>query len=634
MRQNTTDRYTLINGDCVEAVSQMPDNSVHFEIFSPPFANLYIYSDDLRDMGNCKNEEEFFEQFDFLIPELYRVLMNGRLCAVHCKQLARYKTTHGAAGWYDFRGDVIRHFEKAGFVYHSEVVIWTDPVLEMQKTKTQRLLYCQLQRDASHTGIGMPEYLLLFRKWEGDGKTDEPIRHYKSQKEAEAAGADESQVMDLEVWQKYASPVWFDIRRTDVLNANGARTAEDEKHICLAEGTLVLTKRGYVPIETVVPYDDEVLTNSGEWHGVVAKAKTRENASVVQVVAQGVPNLVVTPDHKIMAKRGGGRNAKDNLSRLQSEWTEAKDIEGCYVKSVVPPEMRSDIPSKEWWIIGRWLADGHIDARGHQFILSVGKNKWEDFKNVASGYIGHVADKEDCNCYQVGLVNLSEKTRAVLRACGKGAKNKVMPVECISLNGELSESLYHGYMSGDGHYMANGKETACSVSRALMLGMAIVAQKVKGKVPSVYAGRRERDSEIQGRLVHCNAEWNMVVSPHYSFSAIEEDGAWKKVKRVDECGTADVWSIEVEGDHSFMAEGCVVKNCPLQLTVIRRAVQLWTNPNDIVLTPFLGIGSEAYVALEEGRRAIGVELKPSYYDQAVRNCEDVCDTAQMNLFED
>jgi DNA modification methylase len=227
-----TDRYALYNGDCVEVTAQMPSDSVDFEIFSPPFANLYIYSDDLRDMGNCKNEDEFFKSFDYLIPDLYRVLKNGRLCAVHCKQLARYKTSHGAAGWYDFRGDIIRHFEKAGFVYHSEVVIWTDPVLEMQKTKTQRLLYCQLQRDASHTGIGMPEYLVLFRKWGGEGKADEPIRHYKSDEDAKAKGGEASQVMDLEVWQKYASPVWFDIRRTDVLNVSGSRSEDDEKHIC------------------------------------------------------------------------------------------------------------------------------------------------------------------------------------------------------------------------------------------------------------------------------------------------------------------------------------------------------------------------------------------------------------------
>lgn len=232
MKNVTTEKFALYNGDCVELTTQMPNNSVHFEIFSPPFANLYIYSDDLRDMGNCNNEEDFFEQFDYLIPQLYRILMNGRLCAVHCKQIPRYKNSHGAAGWYDFRGDIIRHFEKFGFQYHSEVCIWTDPVLEMQKTKTQRLLYAQLQRDASLSGIGIPEYLCLFRKWEDEGKNPEPIRHYKSIEAATKDGGNEEQVFPLEMWQKYASPVWFDIRRTDVLNVKTAKDDKDEKHLC------------------------------------------------------------------------------------------------------------------------------------------------------------------------------------------------------------------------------------------------------------------------------------------------------------------------------------------------------------------------------------------------------------------
>lgn len=228
MNTKITDRYALYNGDCVEVARSLPDNSVGFSIFSPPFANLYIYSDDLRDMGNCKDSEEFFEQMDYLTPELYRIMQPGRLIAVHCKQLAKYKGKDGASGWADFRGDIIRHYEKHGFQYHSEVVIWTDPVLEMQKTKTQRLLYCQLQRDASLTGIGMPEYLCVFRKWGGDETLHEPIRHYKTGGE----GIDDSQVIDLPLWQRYASPVWFDIRRTDVLNAKVARNDRDEKHIC------------------------------------------------------------------------------------------------------------------------------------------------------------------------------------------------------------------------------------------------------------------------------------------------------------------------------------------------------------------------------------------------------------------
>lgn len=231
IKNHTTDRMTLYNGDCVEVTRQLPDEFAHFQIFSPPFANLYIYSDDLRDMGNCKNMDEFFEQFDYLIPELYRTLKTGRLCAVHCKQIVKYAGRDGVAGWTDFRGEIIRHFEKFGYVYHSEVVIWTDPVLEMQKTKTQRLLYCQLQRDASHTGIGMPEYLVIFRKW-GDKELEEPIKHYKTNELAKEDDAFEEQVVDLDTWQRYASPVWFDIPRTAVLNCKAARDSEDEKHIC------------------------------------------------------------------------------------------------------------------------------------------------------------------------------------------------------------------------------------------------------------------------------------------------------------------------------------------------------------------------------------------------------------------
>lgn len=229
-----TDRYALINGDCVEYLRQMPSNSVDMSVFSPPFANLYIYSDDLRDMGNTRDEGEFFEQMGFMTRELYRVMRPGRIVAVYCKQLARYKGTHGAAGWHDFRGDIIRHFESFGFQYHSEVVIWTDPVLEMQKTKTQRLLYCNLRKDASVTGIGMPEYLCVFRKTPRDGDEGdlEPIRHYRDDAESKADGGDASQVMDLPTWQRYASPVWFDIKRTDVLNARLAKGQQDEKHIC------------------------------------------------------------------------------------------------------------------------------------------------------------------------------------------------------------------------------------------------------------------------------------------------------------------------------------------------------------------------------------------------------------------
>lgn len=215
-----TDKYAIYQGDCVQLIRQIPDNSIHLSVFSPPFANLYIYSDNLADMGNCKDSKEFFKQFDYLIPELLRVTIPGRLCAVHCKQLVKYKGRDGRSGLYDFRGDIIRHFENAGWQYHSEVQIWTDPVLEMQKTKSQGLLYKQLRKDSSYSRQGLPDYIVAFRKWTDEYEDKEAITKTKES-------------FPLEKWQKYASPCWFDIKRTDVLNGyKGAGDSEDEKHIC------------------------------------------------------------------------------------------------------------------------------------------------------------------------------------------------------------------------------------------------------------------------------------------------------------------------------------------------------------------------------------------------------------------
>lgn len=221
-KQYHGENFSIYNGDCVRIIKEIPDNSIHFNIFSPPFANLYIYSDDLADMGNCKDMDEFFEQFDYLIPELYRVTKPGRLCAVHCKQLVKYKGRDGRAGLTDFRGEIIRHFEKFNWQYHSEVTIWTDPVLEMQKTKAHGLLYKQVRKDASFSRQGLPDYLVVFRKWaenEEDEKLIEPVKHTKED-------------FPLPIWQNYASPVWMDIQRTNVLNVYQAREDKDEKHIC------------------------------------------------------------------------------------------------------------------------------------------------------------------------------------------------------------------------------------------------------------------------------------------------------------------------------------------------------------------------------------------------------------------
>ncbi len=248
--------WKIYLGDCCDEMKQLPDDSVHFQIFSPPFSNLYIYSDMLQDMGNCKNDDEFFTHFGFTVKELYRILVPGRLCAVHCKDLVDYKSRDGESGLRDIPGDIIRLFESNGFKYHSRVTIWKDPVIEMQRTKAQGLLHAQIKRDSSMSRNGLPDYLLVFRKWPKDGATSGPVpvhrpegfKYYCGEEfpvgevyttKQNERGITElvripkgDEIFSIHVWQRYASPVWFDIRQTEVLNCRVARDDKDEKHIC------------------------------------------------------------------------------------------------------------------------------------------------------------------------------------------------------------------------------------------------------------------------------------------------------------------------------------------------------------------------------------------------------------------
>lgn len=217
--QETTDRYSAFNADCVEVVATLPTESVGFSIYSPPFSHLFIYSDSERDMGNVRSDEEFFQQYGFLLRELHRITKPGRLTAVHCSDLPRTKSTHGEIGIYDMPGDIIRAHQAAGWTYHSRVTIWKDPVVEMQRTKALGLLYKQLQKDSTRSRQGMPDYVLVFRKTPGDEKASDPV-------------GQDARHFPVTQWQQWADPVWFDIRQTDVLNVQEAREDKDEKHLC------------------------------------------------------------------------------------------------------------------------------------------------------------------------------------------------------------------------------------------------------------------------------------------------------------------------------------------------------------------------------------------------------------------
>lgn len=237
----TGDGWTMYLGDCVTTVATFEENSVDFSVYSPPFANLYIYSDSEADMGNSSDSDEFFAHYEYLIRELYRVTLPGRLTAVHCKDLPAYMNRDGSAGLRDFPGDIVRAHERYGWQYHSRVTIWKDPVIEMQRTKNHGLLHKNFADRSEACRQGMPDYLLVFRKWPIEGgreiKQQRVVGDYvgtnpPTEAEISPRGRTREQNYSIAVWQRYASPVWYDIDQTNVLNYLIAKTDQDSKHIC------------------------------------------------------------------------------------------------------------------------------------------------------------------------------------------------------------------------------------------------------------------------------------------------------------------------------------------------------------------------------------------------------------------
>ena len=261
--QSIGDSYALYHGDCVEVLRGVPDNSVDYSIFSPPFASLYTYSNSERDMGNVPDDGEFFAQYRYLVAEQYRTIKPGRLLSFHCMLLPASKTRDGYIGLKDFRGDLIRVYQDAGFIFHSEVVIWKDPVTAMQRTKALGLLYKQLRKDSAMSRQGVPDYLVTMRK---PGVNEEPVTKVS---EGTQEQYDNGQMMTVHEWQheaspvwnygesdppvkqlldwlrgffrrpedtpiaeRFAEPVWMDINPSDTLQYRSAREHQDERHIC------------------------------------------------------------------------------------------------------------------------------------------------------------------------------------------------------------------------------------------------------------------------------------------------------------------------------------------------------------------------------------------------------------------
>lgn len=254
--------WAMALGDCVQLARQTPDSSIDFCIHSPPFSSLYIYSDAEEDMGNCSSDEEFIRHYEFLIKELFRITVSGRCCAVHCKDLPKYQNSHGTAGLIDFPGMIISAFERHGWSFHSRITIWKCPVTERERTNNNGLLHKTVLRDRSQVRQGMADYLIVFRKPPvGTLMSDKPVcdnetlningvdtemkwgfRDYVGDPECDPRTTTvhpspysrnkHAGNPSIDIWRRYAEPVWWDICQTDVLNFKIATDSRDERHIC------------------------------------------------------------------------------------------------------------------------------------------------------------------------------------------------------------------------------------------------------------------------------------------------------------------------------------------------------------------------------------------------------------------
>lgn len=218
-----TEDYALYNADTVDAIQEIPDESVGLIVYSPPFSSLYTYTNSDRDLGNSKTDEEFFRHFAFIISEMYRILMPGRIMAVHCMNLPASKERDGFIGIKDFRGDLIRAFQEAGFIYHSEVCIWKNPVTAMQRTKALGLLHKQLKKDSCMSRMGIPDYVVHMRK---PGDNPQRVTHTN-----ESFPVSDWQDYASPIWDELNSPVWWTINQSNTLNRMFS-DEESERHIC------------------------------------------------------------------------------------------------------------------------------------------------------------------------------------------------------------------------------------------------------------------------------------------------------------------------------------------------------------------------------------------------------------------
>ena len=681
-----SEKFIAINNDAVAECKAWPDQSIDQIITSVPFANHYEYSPNYSDFGHTDDNAHFWRQMDFLSAELHRMLKPGRLACIHVKDRILFGavTGEGVPTISPFHAEAIMHYRAHSFQYMGMITVVTDVVRE--NNQTYRLGWSENCKDGTKMGVGSPEYVLLMRKPQSDrtrGYADAPVVKQKKEQDgadgysrarwqidahafwrssgnrlltpeefAECSSADLAKlfaktsvdrVYDYEAHVKIGEKlerigtlpatfmsiapgshhpdVWHDIARMRTLNMLQERRGA-EMHLCLATGSLVLTRDGYKPIEDV-SLGDQVLTHKGRWRPVIAKQNTGRRPAVT-IKAHGVSGLTLTPDHELWTRKvrnlpGSVAHSRKEARRTDPDWVRADETLGSYVNLKMPPIQEPSTDGlRHWWTVGRWLADGHFSPKARIYAISCGYHEVEFLEQQLGEYGGNKRSDVGTG-FQIILRDSPRVLRKTLEVCGRGAAGKHLPPEAFTLPVLQARALLDGYLSGDGHWLpGRDRWMAASVSRELLLGVAMLAQRAYGAIASVYAGCPAGQTTIDGRIVNTKQEWVLSFDVttdgrHKGKPFILGDGAWKKVRSIAPAGEVETWNLRVEEDESYTAEGCVVKNCPLQFDIVDRLIERYSNEGELIFDPFGGIGSVPYRAILKGRRGAMTELSGQYF---------------------
>lgn len=649
--QEVGENHALYCGDCLAVIPTIPDESIHLSLYSPPFCGLFHYSSSERDMSNCRTYEEFFTNYEFLVRELYRVTLPGRLTGVHAMDVPRDGANVGG-GLVDFPGDIIRLHEKCGFRYTGRYCVWKEPLAVRNRTMAKGLMHRQVVEDSSLCDCASADYLLMFRK---KGENPIPIAHPRGLMSYAGERPIPGDLLRYRGWKgkqtenRYSHWVW-------------------RQYACYSSDTEVLTQTGW-KLHQEVSLDDVVCcfnidTNAQEWHHPSHIHAFPSNGDMVNINGgtKSPLDILVTPNHRMVVQPGyplpvGSRKPHKNPRRWA--FREAGTLSTS--KWQVPYAIGADTTGNGGDVafarfLGWWISEGSLAYGAPVLTQVVGRTSERMRETVAEiGYnanylVQDSSERQRQPCMHLRLRGAVDLGIWLREQCGGKTRVKHIPERAFSWSVEVRRALLEALIDGDGTRHTEDRFTYCTTSCQLADDVQRLAISVgySGRI----ASREETDERRAPRTyyVHIGSRKYVTIQPR-NFSTVPYSGmvycltvptgsyVTRRNGRMAIAGNSAFWDDVRVGRILPYKEGREADDerhmHPLQLDVIERCVVLWSNPGEVVLTPFLGVGSEVAGALMNGRKGLGIELKTSYFRQAQRNIRAVLDSRgeeQPDLF--